>query len=448
MIRPSMPRHGTALLLLCLVSPPLVLADDAIQIEERVRVGDQCHVSCRVELAGTLTPEPEKGKEIKALPVVGDSAIEYDERVLSVDSSGLVQKTVRIYRRIDFQRKVEGREQKQTIRPAVRRLVLLRKDNTEVPFSPDGPLTWGEIDLVRTDVFAPALAGLLPARPVRPGERWTASTSATKELTDLERIEEGRLECKLEEVASTSATGQTRRLARIAFSGIVRGVNEDGPNRQQLDGYLFFDLESKHVSYLTLQGTHALLDKDGKEVGNVKGRFTLTRQTQQQSKDLTDEALKGATLEPNAENTLLLYENPDLGLRFLHPRRWRVGAERGPQVTLDAAGGSGLLLTVEAPANVPTAAQYLNESREWFARQKLKILREERAKSVRIESGQLERFAVEVDAGGQKMLVDYAVVRQKAGGATIAARLAETDRSALRAEVEGIARSVVVTPRK
>jgi hypothetical protein len=425
-----------------------VLADDAIEIEERVRVGDQCHVSCRVELAGTLTPEPEKGKEIKALPLVGDSAIEYDERVLSVDSSGSVQKTVRIYRRIDFQRKVGGREQQQSIRPAVRRLVLLRKDNTEVPFSPDGPLTWGEIDLVRTDVFTPALVGLLPGRPVRPGERWTASTTVVKELTDLERIEEGGLECKLEEVSSSSATGQARRQARIAFSGTIRGVNEDGPNRQQLDGYLFFDLESKHVSYLTLQGAHALLDKDGKEVGRVKGRFTLTRQSQQHCKGLTDEALRGATLEPNAENTLLLYENPDLGLRFLHPRRWRIGAERGRQVTLDAADGSGLLLTVEALANVPTAAQYLNESREWFAKQKLKIVREEPAKSLRLESGQLERFAFEVDAGGQKLLMDYVVIRQKTGGAAIAARLAEFDRSALRAEVEGIARSVVVTTRK
>jgi hypothetical protein len=423
-------------------------ADDGIEIQERFRSGDQCHVSCRVELSGTLTPEPEKGKESKPLPLTGDSSIEYDERILSVDSSGTVQKTVRIYRRIDFQRKVGGREQQQSIRPAVRRLVLIRKDNTEVPFSPDGPLTWGEIDLVRTDVFTPALAGLLPARPVRSGDHWTASTAAVKELTDLERIEEGRVECKLEEVTSSSATGQPRRQARIAFSGTVRGVNEDGPNRQQLDGFLYFDLESKHLSYLTLEGIHALLDKDGKEVGKVKGRFTLARQTQQHGKDLTDEALKGATLEPNADNTLLLYENPELGLRFLHPRRWRVGGERGPQVTLDAADGSGLLLTVEPTANVPTAAQYLKESRDWLEKQKVKVLREEPAKSLPTESGQLDRFALEVEAGGQKLLMDYIVVRQKAGGTTIAARLVENDRTALRAEVERIARSVVVTPRK
>src|SRR5262249_31157416 len=154
------------------------------------------------------TPPPEKGKEAMPVTVRGESAIEYDERVLAMDSNGIVQKTARIYRRIDFQRNVGGREQQQTIRPAVRRLVLLRKDNTEVPFSPDGPLTWGEIDLVRTDVFTPALSGLLPRQAVPKGERWKASLDAVKELTDMERIEEGGLDCKLEEIAELMIDGK------------------------------------------------------------------------------------------------------------------------------------------------------------------------------------------------------------------------------------------------
>ena len=62
----------------------------------------------------------------------------------------------------------------------------------------------------------------------------------------------------------------------MALSGTVRGINEDGPNRQQLDGYFFFDLESNHISYLTFKGVHVLLDRDGKESGRVEGRFVLT----------------------------------------------------------------------------------------------------------------------------------------------------------------------------
>src|SRR5207302_7186095 len=145
----------------------------------------------------------------------GKSAIEYDERVLTADTDGQVQKTFRIYRRIDFQRKVGERQQESTIRPGIRRLVVIRHENAEVPFSPDGPLTWGEIDLVRTDVFTPALLGLLPDQAVRRGDRWNATTAAVQELTDLERIEEGGVECRLEEVA----TLEGRHYARVAMKG-------------------------------------------------------------------------------------------------------------------------------------------------------------------------------------------------------------------------------------
>src|SRR5262249_5996323 len=157
-----------------------------------------------------------------------------------------------------------------------------------------------------------------PDRPARAGERWTAAAVAIQELTDLERIEDGAVACRLEQVT----TVEGRRYARVTLSGTVRGVNEDGPNRQQLDGYYFFDLESQHLSYLYLKGISFLLDKDGKEMGRVEGRFTLSRQAQQRCRDLSDDALKGVALEPNADNTLLLYDDPELGVRFLYPRRW------------------------------------------------------------------------------------------------------------------------------
>src|SRR5207253_226702 len=103
---------------------------------------------------------------------------------------------------------------------------------------------------------------------------------------------------------------ERRRHARVAFTGSVRGTNEDGPLRQQLDGYFFFDLESQHLSYLYLKGVNFVLDRDGREVGRVEGQFVLTRQVSARPRDLSDEALRGVALEPNADNTRLLYDNP------------------------------------------------------------------------------------------------------------------------------------------
>ncbi len=416
-------------------------AEDPVRLAERFAPGYQYHVSVRVDLAGTLSPPAEKGKPApKPLDLVGDSAIEYDERVLALDKDGAVGKTARLCRRTDLRRTIGGRPQESGLRPAVRRLVILRRDNTEVPFCPDGPLTWGEIDLVRTDVFTPALAGLFPDRAVRPGDRWVAAEPAVRALTDLERVEGGAVECRLEQVSAAGG----RRQARVALAGTVRGLNEDGPNRQTLEGYFAFDLESNHLAYLFLKGVHSLLDKDGREVGRVEGRFVLTREVNTACPELSDQGLKGVALEPDADNTLLLYDNPDLGLRFLYPRRWRVAGVRETQVTLDGADGSGLLLTVDPPSRAPGGAQFLAESRSWLLKQRARVLREEPVRRLRNEP-ELEEFALEADLNGQKFLMDYYVTRQPAGGATVAARLLPGDQREARREAERLARSVTLS---
>ncbi len=425
-----------------LAALPVLRADEPLTLREQFPAGYQYHVSTRFEGSGTLTLPPEKDRPApKPLAVSGDSASDYDESILTAGDGG-VQKTVRIYRRYQMHRKIGDRPQQSTLRPEVYRLVLLRRDNVEVPFSPDGSLTWGEIDLVRTDVFTPALTGLLPEQPVRPGDRWAAQRAALQKLTGMDHIDEGSVECRLEQVTIL----EKRRHARVVFSGTVRGTNEDGPNRQQLDGYFFFDLDSQHLSYLYLNGITAMLDKDGQEMGRIEGRFVLTRQAHTSARELTAEALRGVAVEPNADNSRLLYDNPVLGVRFLYPRRWRVAGVHGRQIGIDAAGGSGLMLTVETLARVPSGEQYLAESRNYLHEQKARVQRIEGPRRLLAAPRELEQFGLEaVEMTGQRVQLDYYVIRQPRGGVTVAARLLPNDLAAVRKEVEEIARSLVIT---
>src|SRR5262249_23006195 len=213
---------------------PAAAAEDTFRLQERFAADDQYRVVARSEVSGTLTVPPEMGKPAPApLKISGDSAIEYSERILTVAPDGQVRKTIRQCTRMDVRRDVGGRPQESTLRPAVRRLVLLREGRAKAPFSPDGPLTWGEIDLVRSDVFVPSLGSLLPANEVRIGDSWTAGEEAVRELTGLITLDDGKLECRLEAIQ----TEGTRRVARIGLIGAVSGTNDDGSNRQQLTGH-------------------------------------------------------------------------------------------------------------------------------------------------------------------------------------------------------------------
>lgn len=412
-------------------------AQEPVRLREVFAPGARYQVQIRVQLAGTLTPPAEKGKpELKPVAMTGESAIDYDERVLGVERDGSVNRAIRVFKRVEFERQIAGVAQKTTLRNAVKRVVQVRLSNTEVPFSPDGPLTWGEIDLLRTDVFTPALAGLLPADPVRLGQRWKASAAAVKELTDLEEITEGELECRLERVLAD--TNQ----ARVSFSGTVRGTNEDGPVKQQLDGWFVFDLRGQYLSGLSLNGKHVLLNGDGKEMGKVEGRFVLSRLPTTRGDELSDAALRGLALEPNAENTRLLYENEDLNVNFLYPRRWRVSGVQGRQITLDSADGHGLLLTVEDVKKIPTAAQFLAESRAWLDKQKGRVIRATPPATIQQTPVELEAFTLEGEREGQRFTMAYYIARQGASGATLAARLAPGNLTAVQKEVEVIARSL------
>ncbi len=420
------------------------LADEAVRLEEKFEPATQYHVSTRVAIEGSMSLPAEKEKQQpKILTVKGDSAIDYDERVLTIAPDGQVERTIRIYNQIDFQRKVGEHDQQGTIRPSVRRLVLLRQNNVKAPFSPDGPLMWHEMDLVRTDVFTPTLAGLLPDRPVKPDDRWTASTAAIQELTDMGKIDEGKIECRLDEIVTPDK--DKHRRARISFSGTVRGLNEDGPNRQQLDGFFYFDLDLAHITYITLDGVSSMLDKEGKELGRIKGQFVLTRIMNRPSRTLSDESLRGVPTEPRDDLTQILFEDPNLGLRFLYPRRWRLAQADANRIDLDSADGNGMRLTLETLRNLPTGAQFLGESQRWLQEQKALVTRTDPPRRLQSPPKDLESFTLSAEVKGQQVELDYYVARQAGGGVIISARLLPGKQLAdVRKEVEGIARSISV----
>jgi hypothetical protein len=115
-------------------------------------------------------------------------------------------------------------------------------------------------------------------------------------------------------------------------------------------------------------------------------------------------------------------------------------------VRLDGADGSGLQITLDPPARVPTGAAFLAESRDYFTGQKAKIFRLESPYQVRGGAGELEHFTIDVEVKGDRVLMDYYVARQANGGATLAARLlAGKELEALQKEVERIAKSVTIT---
>ncbi len=414
-------------------------------MSEAFKPGHAYHVDVQVKVNGKLSLPTAKGKPSQLVPVEGVSRLTYDERILDSDDAA-TQKAVRMYREVEFKRVVGTNSQDAGIRPSVRRMVVIRSGERRAPFSPDGPLTWGEIDVVRTDVFNPAaIPGLLPNGTVKPGQTWKATAAAVTELTDMEKVEEGGL--TVEFVGTTTLLGKPA--AKLRISGTVRGVNEDGPNRQKLEGTAYFNTEARIVSYLSIKGTHELLDGAGQTVGSIEGQFIMARSAVKVGGlpgELSDASLRGLNLKPDAENTQLLYDDPNLGVRFLYPRGWRVGAVQGKQVTLDHSRlGGGMLITLEPASKLPSAEDYLREVTAFLQKEKAKVSVLNQPVRVRPEPGQLDRFTLDVEFEKEAARLEYAVLKQTDGGATIAARLPAATATDLKLDFERVIRSMSIT---
>src|SRR5262249_24834663 len=90
---------------------------EAVRLTERFGKDAQYHVICEVEISGTL-PVPASAKEPnpKPLKVAGKSYLRYDERILQLKANGAVERTVRHYRQLEFERKVGAEQQHNKLR--------------------------------------------------------------------------------------------------------------------------------------------------------------------------------------------------------------------------------------------------------------------------------------------------------------------------------------------
>lgn len=429
-------------LILALLAIPVARGEEPVAIVEKAAVGSEFRVFTEASFDGGLVPPGAKDKAAERVKIRGRSSIDYLERGLAADPKEADFKALRVYEKIDFQKTTGDRTDVTTLRPAVKRVVVLKQGMKKAPFSPDGPLLWGEIDLLRRETIVPALAGLLPGKSVKPGDTWTASAAALAELTDVEKVGAGGIDCTFEKVEAVGP----RRVAHVGLKGALTGVNEDGPTRQRLTGKVSVDLAGGYISYLMIEGEQVLLDEAGAEAGVVKIKFELTRSPSPGHPAFKDDALRGVGLTPTAENTALLYDSEETGVRFVHPRNWRVVRTAGRQITLDVTGGAGVLLTLDAPGAGPTAAAFQKEAVKDLGVRKGKLLGQ--AGPERLAPG-VERFTLEAEDGPDrdKVTLDHVVVRQEKGGATLVCRIPAGQREARMGELERVARSFVVTRR-
>ena len=349
----------------------------------------------------------------------------YDEKSLRApDSAAGSLRSIRHYRKAAGVIKSGDYEYKPALRDE-RRLIGVRIDGPETTlFSPQGPLTFDELELI--DVLANSLLldRLLPQKAVKTRSRWQLSDGLVAALLGIDTVASSDVRIVFTEVVDGKA--------RLEMSGRVTG-SEDGVSTEvEVKGKYHFDLKAKRITWF------GLLVREDRSVGHVDTGFDVIARLQMRitpgrhSEHLTKAALAKMSLEPTAEQTELSYESAAGGWRFVHDRRWFVITDEKDQAVLRLIDGGDKLAQCNV-SSLPPSADATEVDLEQFQSDVKQALGENFKSFVRASQRHSEadyrvyRVVAEGESSGVPMQWIYYLVTDQHGRRVVFAFVLEKD---------------------
>ena len=185
-------------------------------------------------------------------------------------------------------------------------------------FSPHGPLSREELDLLQFPADSLLVDALLPSESVQIGSSWQHHDDTLALLLGLDAVGHSEVSSQLVSVTD----GQ----ARLELSGTVHGAIAGVSTEIELKARYRFDMKWKRITRLELA------IKEKRSIGHVGARARRGGQITMQSRARdVDAPRQVGTLRPALEaqraTTHLNFESTGGHFRFLHGRQWFVTAD-------------------------------------------------------------------------------------------------------------------------
>ncbi len=307
----------------------------AERIELREETSDMRIRAVEVELSVNGKVYPSPGPE-KALKLAVEARFEYLERRLP--KAGREAESLRGVRYYEQARaSIQAGEQisNSALRDSQRLIVAQGQLAGLDLYSPSGPLTYNELELLHVPGDSLTVLALLPDSAVEPDETWKAPSWLVPLVTGLEAVEKGDLTCRVLSVNSN--------VAKIGFQGEIFGATVGAASSIQVDGVLHYDREQKLISRVEVTQTEKRAIGAVSPGLDVVAKVVMSRRNSENAARLTDKDLAGLPLEPNPANRLLMLEAPAWNLRMYHDRRWHLFHQSSEVALLRLLDQGGLI---------------------------------------------------------------------------------------------------------
>ncbi len=310
-----------AALFTVLAASPLTQAAETVLLKPNLRDGDLQRVKVTFETEGMLHLQAE-GKQNVEVPVKIKAQLQYDEKLLAPTADqATCTRSTRYYKKAQATVNFRDAVMKSALRDDRRIIAAEAKDITNPAiFSPLGPLSRDELDLVDVPGNSLLVDDLLPGKKVSVGQRWKLDSKALAPLFALEAVNDSDIECHLKSVE--------KGLAIVYLQGTISGAVGGVASEIRLAAKYNFDIDRQRVSWF------AVSMKEKRSIGhaqpglNVTARVQMATSKASQCPELDDHVLADLRLERDEASELLEFKSENAGFQMLLGRNWHVMIDR------------------------------------------------------------------------------------------------------------------------
>lgn len=299
------------------ILPAAARAAETYSLTHKARLGDSTRVKLEMHVGGNLRLT--KDGKSRDLPMAVEAKLTYDEQITSLGAAKSPWRSLRHYSQAEAEIGVEKGGVKPSLSTERRLIGVESLDGVSTLFSPSGPLTREELDLVDIPGNTLLIDEMLPSEPVAIGGSWKHADSLLTAILGLDAVSFTDAQSVLGEVADGKA--------RIAMAGAVQGAIGGVSTSIELKAKYEYDLQQKRITWF------ALLIKEKRAVGHVSpgldvvAKLILTVTPIAESEQLKAAQASKPITSPTSNLTRLSYAHMSGKWRFMYDRSWYVTSD-------------------------------------------------------------------------------------------------------------------------
>lgn len=336
----SLARSTAILLSLLAISHPVARADSpsnitSVLLTANRRVGFVQRVTVDMTVQGILRFQG-ADQNVSSVPMSVTAKLVYAEKLIELPQVGSNRlRTIRFYQQAEAEIEVDGKRTRSSL-IADRKLIGFQDlDHTSALFSPLGPLTRNQLELIDVPCNSAVLDRLLPSQEVGVGKSWNHEHRLLALLLGFDMIGESDVRSRL--------AFADRNMALVRISGSASGDVGGVVTEMEVQGDFRFDRANRRINSVKMQ------IKDRREIGHaapgldVVAQIEVSIEPAESIHQLNDASLAQLPMQAKDGQLLLSFKSERADFGLLLDRRWHVLLDQHDLTVLRLVDGDRLI---------------------------------------------------------------------------------------------------------